>query len=98
MFKIAHCQAGVRHTETHHHIELELLTKPVFFGWYRSVFLGIYHTDTEGKLGQYFWYRRYKKVCIYSKMTSARRTTALAAPKEVLAFLAESGTYVPPTL
>ena len=72
---------------------LELLTELVFFGWYRSVFLGIYHTDTEGKLGQYFRYRRYEKVRIYSKMTSARRTTALAAPKEVFAFLAESGTY-----
>ncbi len=32
---------------------LELLTKSVFFGQYRSVFLGIYHTDTDGKLGQY---------------------------------------------
>ena len=31
-------------------------------------------------------------------VTSARHTTALAAPKEVFAFLTESGTYVPPTL
>jgi len=69
----------------------QLLTESVFFGRYRSVFLGIYHTDTEGKLGQYFRYCRYKKVRIYSKMTSARRTTALA-PKKVFAFLAESGT------
>jgi len=29
---------------------VELLTEWVFFGRYRSVFLGIYHTDTEGKL------------------------------------------------
>ncbi len=36
---------------------LELYTKSVFFGRYRSVFLGIYHTDTEGKLGQYFRYQ-----------------------------------------
>jgi len=27
---------------------LECLTESVFFGRYRSVFLGIYHTDTEG--------------------------------------------------
>ncbi len=46
---------------------VELYTKSVFFGWYRLVFLGNYHTDTEGKLGQYFQYRRYKKVRIYSK-------------------------------
>ncbi len=46
---------------------LELYTESVFFGWYRSVFLGNYHTDTEGKLGRYFQYRRYKKVSIYSK-------------------------------
>ena len=72
---------------------LELLTESVFFGRYRSVFLGIYHTDTEGKLGQYFRYCRYKKVRIYCKMTSARRTTALA-PKKVFAFLAESGTEI----
>jgi hypothetical protein len=32
---------------------VELYTKLVFFGWYRSEFLGIYHTDTKGKLGQY---------------------------------------------
>jgi hypothetical protein len=31
----------------------------VFFGRYRSVFLGIYHTDTEGKLGQYFRYQNF---------------------------------------
>ena len=37
---------------------LELYTGSVFFGRYRSVFLGIYHTDTEGKLGQYFWYQK----------------------------------------
>ena len=46
---------------------LELLTGSVFFGRYRSVFLGIYHTDTEGKLGRYFQCRRYEKVRIYSK-------------------------------
>ena len=74
------------------------LNESIFFGWYWSVFLGIYHTNTEGKLGQYFRYHRYEKVRIYSKMTSARLTTALAAPKEVFAFLAESGTYVLPTL
>ena len=39
-------------------IFLELLTESVFFGRYRSVFLGIYHTDTEGKLGQYFRYQK----------------------------------------
>jgi len=33
-------------------LELELHPESVFFGWYRSVFLGNYHTDTEGKLGQ----------------------------------------------
>ena len=32
---------------------LELCTESVFFGRYRSVFLGIYHTDTGGKLGRY---------------------------------------------
>ena len=37
---------------------LELYTESVFFGRYRSVFLGIYHTDTEGKLGWYFWYQK----------------------------------------
>ena len=37
---------------------LELYTESVFFGRYRSVFLGIYHTDTEGKLGQYFRYQK----------------------------------------
>ncbi len=74
------------------------INESVFIGRYQSVFLGIDHTDTEGKLGQYFRYCRYEKVRIYSKMTSARRTTALAAPKEVFAFLAESGTIVPPTL
>ena len=31
----------------------------VFFGQYRSVFLSIYHTDTEGKLGQYFRYQKF---------------------------------------
>jgi hypothetical protein len=46
---------------------LELYTESVFFGWYRLVFLGNYHTDTKGKLGRYFQYRRYKKVRIYSK-------------------------------
>ena len=40
-------------------ILLELLTESVFFGRYRSVFLGIYHTDTEGKLGQYFRYQNF---------------------------------------
>jgi len=39
-------------------IFLELYTESVFFGPYRSVFLGIYHTDTEGKLGQYFRYQK----------------------------------------
>jgi hypothetical protein len=34
---------------------IELYTKSVFFGWYWSVFLGNYHTNTERKLGQYFW-------------------------------------------
>jgi hypothetical protein len=34
-------------------IFIELLTELVFFGRYRSVFLGIYHTDTDGKLGRY---------------------------------------------
>jgi len=72
---------------------LDLLTESVLFGRYWSVFLGIYHNDTEGKLSQYFRYRRYKKVSIYSKMTSARHTTALATPKEVFVILAESGTY-----
>ncbi len=28
-------------------------TELVFFGWYRSVFLGMYDTITEGNLGQY---------------------------------------------
>ena len=37
---------------------LELYTKMVFFGRYRAVFLGIYHTYTEGKLGQYFRYQK----------------------------------------
>ncbi len=32
---------------------LELLTESVFFGRYQSVFLGIYHTHTNGKLGRY---------------------------------------------
>ena len=30
------------------------INESVFFGRYRSVFLGIYHTDTEGKLGRNF--------------------------------------------
>ena len=46
---------------------IELYTGSVFFGRYRPVFLGIYHTDTEGKLGRYFQCRRYEKVRIYSK-------------------------------
>ena len=46
---------------------LELYPESVFSVGIRSVFLGIYHTDTEGKLGQYFWYSRYEKVRIYSK-------------------------------
>jgi len=33
---------------------VELHPESVFFGRYRSLFLGNYHTDTEGKLGQYF--------------------------------------------
>jgi hypothetical protein len=41
-------------------IFVELYIKSVFSGRYRSVFLGIYHTDTEGNLGRYisvsfFW-------------------------------------------
>ena len=36
-------------------ILLECLTESVFFGRYRSVFLGIYHTDNEGKLGSIFF-------------------------------------------
>jgi hypothetical protein len=36
-----------------------LLTESVFFGRYWSVFIGIYHTDTEGKLGQYFRYQNF---------------------------------------
>jgi len=47
---------------------LELHPESVFFGRYRSVFLGNHHTDTEGKIGQYFQYRGYEKVRIYSKM------------------------------
>jgi hypothetical protein len=35
------------------------INESVFFGWYWSVFLGIYHTDTEGKLGQYFRYQKF---------------------------------------
>jgi len=38
--------------------KLELYTESVFFGRYWSVFLGIYHTDTKGKLGQYFRYQK----------------------------------------
>jgi len=34
-------------------ISVELHTESVFFGRYRSVFLGIYHTDTDRKLGWY---------------------------------------------
>ncbi len=48
-------------------IFLELLIGSVFFGRYWLVFLGIYHTDIEGKLGRYFQCRRYKKRRIYSK-------------------------------
>jgi hypothetical protein len=33
--------------------KLKLYTESVFFGRYWSVFLGIYHTDTDGKLGRY---------------------------------------------
>jgi hypothetical protein len=40
---------------------LELYPESVFFGQYRSVFLGIYQTDTEGKLGQYFRYQKFGK-------------------------------------
>jgi len=47
--------------------KIELHPESVFSVGIRSVFLGIYHTDTEGKLGQYFWYSRYEKVRIYSK-------------------------------
>ena len=47
---------------------LESHPESVFFGRYRSVFLGNYDTDTEGKIGQYFRYRGYEKVRIYSKM------------------------------
>ena len=38
---------------------VELHTELVFFGRYRSVFLGIYHNDTKGKLVQYFWYQNF---------------------------------------
>jgi hypothetical protein len=42
------------------------INESVFFGRYRSVFLGIYHTDTEGKLGQNFrskfWRESLKKL------------------------------------
>jgi hypothetical protein len=42
------------------HTFLELYIELVFSGRYRLVFLGIYHTDTEGNLGRYisvsfFW-------------------------------------------
>ena len=52
------------------------VTESVFFGRSRSVFLGNYHKDTKGKLGQYFQYGRYEKVRIYSKkiVPSHRRT------------------------
>jgi hypothetical protein len=41
-------------------INLELYIELVFSGWYWLVFLGIYHTNTKGNLGQYilvslFW-------------------------------------------
>ena len=49
-------------------MQLELYTVSVFFGRYQLVFLGKYHTNTEGKLGQYFQYHRYKKVRMYSKL------------------------------
>ena len=32
---------------------VELHLKLVFFGWYRSIFLGMHDTITEGNLGQY---------------------------------------------
>jgi hypothetical protein len=40
--------------------KLELYIELVFSGWYRAVFLCIYHTDTKGNLGRYilesfFW-------------------------------------------
>ncbi len=38
---------------THKHKTLELYIESGFFGRYRSVFFGIYHTDTDGKLGRY---------------------------------------------
>jgi hypothetical protein len=38
---------------------VELYTESVFFGRYRSVFLGIYHTDTKGKLGRYIRYQNF---------------------------------------
>jgi hypothetical protein len=46
---------------------VELYPESVFFCWYRSVFLGMNDTITEGKLGRYFQYHRYEKVRIYSK-------------------------------
>jgi hypothetical protein len=43
------------------------INESVFFSSYRSVFLGIYHTNTEGKLGQYFLYQNLagapQKIC-----------------------------------
>jgi len=41
---------------------LELYTDSVFSVGIRSVFLGNYHTDTEGKLGRYFRYTYIQKV------------------------------------
>ncbi len=32
---------------------VELYIESVFSGWYWLVFLGVYHTDTEGNLGRY---------------------------------------------
>jgi hypothetical protein len=56
-----------RMSRYHSRSGVKLYTELVFFGRYRLVFLGNYHTDTEGKLGRYFQYRRYKKGRIYSK-------------------------------
>ena len=41
---------------------IELYTDSVFSVGIRSVFLGNYHTNTEGKLGRYFRYTYIKKV------------------------------------
>ena len=37
---------------------IELHIESVFFGRYQSVFLCIYHSDTDGKLGRWFRYQK----------------------------------------